>query len=162
MEQRELIKQLWAIVEPVVAHQGLELVELEFQREPRGWVLRLYIDRQDGGVTLDDCTLVSREVSDLLDAKDPIEHPYNLEVSSPGPERPLRKPEDFQRWCGRQVKVKWWGAGRKVLQGTLLGLKDEVLEIETPAGIQRIPLSEIARARLIDSWSAARSDQGCN
>jgi len=153
MEQRELIRRLWVMVEPVVAYQGLELVELEFQREPRGWVLRLYIDRQEGGVSLDDCTSVSREVSDLLDVKEPIDHPYCLEVSSPGPERPLRKPKDFQRWLGHRVKLKIWGAGRKVIQGTLLDLKGDVLEIETPAGIQRVPLSEIARARLVDSWS---------
>lgn len=143
------------MVEPVVVHQGLELVDLEFQREPRGWVLRLYIDRQEGGVSLDDCTSVSREVSDLLDAKDPIDHPYCLEVSSPGPERPLRRPEDFQRYCGRGVRVKSWGAGRKVLQGILLGLKEEVLEIDTPVGIKRIPLSEIAKARLVNSWSGS-------
>lgn len=162
MDQREFIKKLWAMVEPVVKYQGLELVEVEFQREPRGWVLRLYIDREEGGVSLEDCASVSREVSDLLDAKDPIAHPYRLEVSSPGPQRPLRKPEDFQKWCGHMVKVKSWGAGHKVIQGIVLGLKDEVLEIETSVGIQKIPLPDIARARLVDSWKAARSDKGCN
>lgn len=168
MDQRELRERLWKMVEPVVASQGLELVELEFQREPRGWVLRLYIDREEGGVSLDDCASVSREVSDLLDVKDPIAHPYRLEVSSPGPERPLRRPQDFQRWCGHKVRVKTWSTSTKTLQGILLGLKDEVLEIETSGGISRIPISEIARARLLDSWSsphipsAARSGRECN
>ncbi|MEJ5377615.1 MAG: ribosome maturation factor RimP [bacterium] len=150
MEQRQLQEKLWAMLEPIVVSHDLQLVEIEFQREPRGWVLRLYIDRKEGGVSLNDCALVSREVGDLLDAKDPIDHPYRLEVSSPGPQRPLRKPEDFQRWCGHRVKVKPWGGNRKFLQGILLGLQDGVLELQTSGEIQRIPLSEIARARLLD------------
>jgi ribosome maturation factor RimP len=154
MDQRELRTRLWEIVEPVVASRGLELVELEFQREPRGWVLRLYIDREEGGVGLDDCTAVSREVSDLLDVKDPIDHPYHLEVSSPGPDRPLRRPQDFHRWRGHRIRIRTWG-GSKTFQGLLLALSGELVEVETPAGIQRIPLSEIARARLVDSWSSA-------
>lgn len=153
------------MAEPVVASMGLELVELEFQREPRGWVLRLYIDRQEGGVSLDDCTAVSRELGDLLDAKDPIEHPYNLEVSSPGLERPLRRPKDFRRWAGSKVKITLWEGGRKGMQGTLLGLRGDDVELHTAAGVQRIPLSLIARARLVYSWDSppprARSQAGC-
>lgn len=154
MDRRELIGRLWQIVEPVVASQGLELLELEFQREPRGWVLRLYIDREEGGVSLDDCTSVSREVGDLLDVKDPIDHPYHLEVSSPGLDRPLRRPKDFERWCGHKVKITLWGGRRKGLQGILLALRGEIVELDTAAGLQQIPLSEIARARLLHSWES--------
>jgi ribosome maturation factor RimP len=152
MERGELLDRLWKLLEPVVESRGLELLEVEFQRETRGWVLRLYIDREEGGVTLDDCTAVSREVGDLLDVKDPIDHPYHLEVSSPGLDRPLRRPKDFQRWAGHRVRIMVSGPRKKTIQGVLSGLQDETVEIETALGPQRVPLKEIAKARLVYEW----------
>ena len=152
MERGELLERLWRLLEPVVESRGLELLEVEFQRETRGWVLRLYIDREDGGVTLDDCTAVSREVGDLLDVKDPIDHPYHLEVSSPGLDRPLRRPKDFQKWAGHRVRIMVSGPRKKTIQGVLSGLQDETVEIETALGPQRVPLKEIAKARLVYEW----------
>ena len=84
---------------------GLELVDVQFHREGHGWVLRLFIDRE-GGVTLDHCSKVSREISDYLDVEDVIEQPYHLEVSSPGLDRPLRDLRDFKRFCGNNARVK--------------------------------------------------------
>jgi ribosome maturation factor RimP len=152
MERGELLDRLWKLLEPVVESRGLELLEVEFQRETRGWVLRLYIDREEGGVTLDDCTAVSREVGDLLDVKDPIDHPYHLEVSSPGLDRPLRRPKDFQRWAGHRVRIMVSGPRKKTIQGVLSGLQDETVEIETALGPQRVPLKDIAKARLVYEW----------
>ena len=91
-------------LERIVAFAGMELVHFEARRESGGTVLRLYIDRE-GGVTLDDCARVSRQVSAELDADDPIPGRYTLEVSSPGLDRPLTRDRDFERFTGSQVRV---------------------------------------------------------
>lgn len=166
MATKALIQQLWEILEPAVASEGMELVEVEFQREPRGWVLRLYIDR-DGGVTLEDCTVISREVGDLLDVKDLIDHPYHLEVSSPGLERPLRRPSDFERFAGERVRIYLTApsAGKRVAKGVLLGSEGDLLRLDTDQGIMEIPLGDVAKARLIYSWlpeSSQGARRGCN
>ena len=98
-------KRVEEIAHPVLEERGLDLVEVQFRREQRGWVLRLIIDKEDG-VTLDDCTVVSRELSQLLDIEDFIDQAYNLEVSSPGLDRPLKSMADFQRFIGRRAKIK--------------------------------------------------------
>ncbi len=153
MGRVDLLPKLWEIIEPVVTAEGMELVEVEFQRETRGWVLRLYIDRPDG-VTLEDCVSVSRQVGDVLDVKDPIDHPYHLEVSSPGLDRPLRKPKDFERFSGSSVKLTLSEPvdGHRVLRGTLLGLKGEVLGLRWEDRTLEIPLGKVLKARLIYSW----------
>jgi ribosome maturation factor RimP len=150
MKSEGLIQRLWEIIEPVVVSEGMELVELEFQREPRGWVLRLFIDRE-GGVTLKDCTAISRQVSDLLDVKDPIEQSYQLEVSSPGLDRPIRKPRDFERFLGHRVRVTLSESGerRRVVQGILAGVEGEALRLDQAGGTFEIPLKDVVRARLI-------------
>jgi ribosome maturation factor RimP len=139
------------MMEPVLISEGMELVEVEFQREPRGWVLRLYIDR-DGGVTLDDCTAVSREVGDLLDVEDLIDHAYHLEVSSPGPKRPLRKAQDFERFAGHQVKVTLSEPGDqgRSVSGVILGLVGDQLRLSMDGGELEIPISAISKARLVN------------
>ena len=89
----------------VLDSMGIELVELQFRPEGHGWVLRLYIDREEG-LTIDDCAAVSREISTWLDVEELIEHAFHLEVSSPGLERPLKKVKDFERFSGRKARVK--------------------------------------------------------
>jgi ribosome maturation factor RimP len=165
MESRDTIQRLWEIVEPAVISHGAELVELEFQREPRGWVLRLYIDRE-GGVTLQDCTAVSREVNDLLDVKDPIHHPYHLEVSSPGIDRPIRKHKDFERFCGHRVKVTLSPPGdrRRAIQGVLQEVSEDTIRLHTDGGPMDVLLREICRARLIpprDDGNRKGARRGC-
>ena len=100
-----VIEQIEKVSLPVIEELGLELVDVQFRREQRGWVLRLIIDKQDG-VNLDDCAVVSREISQLLDIEDFIDQAYNLEVSSPGLNRPLKTMADFERFAGRKAKVK--------------------------------------------------------
>jgi ribosome maturation factor RimP len=153
MDNRGEIRRLWEIVEPVVVSQGMELTELEFRREPRGWVLRLYIDRA-GGVTLEHCTSVSREVGDVLDAEDPILHPYVLEVSSPGLDRPVRKPEDFQRFEGQRIKIRLAEPleGRRSVEGILRGVHQGMVRVEAGGGVLEVALSQVGKARLIHSW----------
>ena len=102
----ELItEKIRALAEGFLPSMGLELAEGQFRREGHGWVLRLFIDRE-GGVTLEDCSMVSREISAYLDVEDLIEQAYHLEVSSPGLERPLHTLRDFKRFCGKDARVK--------------------------------------------------------
>ena len=116
------------LLEPIVAREGFELVEVEWGREGPAWVLRLFVDRP-GGVNIDHCQELSRLVETVLDVEDFIEPAYNLEVSSPGLDRPLRKPADFERFAGQRVVVKTYGplptAGgpRRNWTGTLRGFR---------------------------------------
>lgn len=128
----QLVEKIEQLVQPVVDDLGFELVDLEYQREQRGWTLRFFLDKE-GGITLDDCAEASREISTLLDVEDVITTAYNLEVSSPGLERPLKKLADFDRFSGELVKIKTWqaldpdqsGKGRKTFIGTLRGVEGE-------------------------------------
>jgi ribosome maturation factor RimP len=135
--------------EPLLGDMGMELVEIQFRREGHGWVLRLFIDKEDG-ITIDDCAAVSREISAYLEVEDLIDHAYHLEVSSPGLERPLRKREDFIRFAERLVRIKLREPinGQRVLIGTLLGLEGEMVLLEMDNETVRIDMENIAKARL--------------
>ncbi len=148
-----MIQALWEIIEPVVTSEGMELVELEFQREAHGWVLRLFIDRE-GGVTVRDCAEISQQVSHLLDVKDPIDRRYHLEVSSPGLERPIRKLEDFKKFLGQKVKIALPSGGkrRKVVQGTLVDVEGDRILVDCGLEVIRVPLEGIVKARLVYPW----------
>jgi len=154
----EILAAIRTLVLPILTGLGIELVDLEFIREGRGWLLRLFIDKP-GGVNLDDCAEVSREVSALLEVEDPIESAYRLEVSSPGLDRPLKKPEDFVRFAGQLVKVKTRalldpdqrGHCRKTFVGELLGLDGTLLRlrlIDKRGGIATLQLDDIEKANL--------------
>lgn len=138
------------LLEPIVAENGLELVDLEFVKEGVNWYLRVYIDK-DGGVSIDDCELVSRALEEKLDAADPIEQAYILEVSSPGLDRPLKKETDFQKFQGEIIDVKLYKPlnGSKQYQGKLLGLENGVLSIKEENGnIVAFEYKETASVRL--------------
>jgi ribosome maturation factor RimP len=134
---------------PVLQEKDLVLVDVLYRRESSGWVLRLFIDKEDG-VTLDDCTAVSREVSHLLDIEDIIEQAFNLEVSSPGLDRPLKSVGDFQRFAGRKAKVttKEPIEGNQVFMGRINKVVDELITMEVGQQVLCIPFSEVAKARL--------------
>ena len=149
MKSEKLLQEVREVVEPILQSQGYELVDLEYQRESRGWVLRIYLDRE-GGITLDDCTGVSHEVGAVLEVKDIIPNAYILEVSSPGLTRPLKKPEDFNRFRNQLVKIKLYQPlnGRRNFKGTLLGLEGETVRVEVEGQVFDIPLPSIAKANL--------------
>jgi len=134
---------------PILEREALELVDIEFKREARGWVLRIYIDKE-GGVSLNDCTLVSQQLGDVLDVEDPIDTPYILEVSSPGLTRPLKGTKDYQRYIGRLVKIKTYKEiyGKKVFIGELSGLKEGIVNIKIDKKVYEIPYGLIASAHL--------------
>lgn len=119
-----------AFAEELLPSMGLELVEVQFRREQHGWVLRVFIDTE-GGVNLEHCRQVSRELGDYLDVEDLIEHQYHLEVSSPGLERKLYKVEDFVRFCGRKAKVKFhqMHEGQKSFEGEIAGVNGEEITL---------------------------------
>ena len=134
---------------PILGDEGLELVDVEFQREKQGWVLRVYIDKP-GGVTLDDCTDISYQLSAVLDVEDLIDTSYTLEVSSPGLTRPLKELNDYERYKGQLVKIKTYKPidGKKVFRGKLIGLENEIVKIEDEKGEREIPFEDIAKANL--------------
>jgi len=136
----------------LVAAEGMELVDLEFVHEHQGWVLRVLIDKP-GGVTIEDCTRISRAIEPALDVEDFIHHEYHLEVSSPGLNRPLTKPAHFRSAEGKRIKVKTFGPigepPRKNFTGTLKGVEDDAITVNVEgAGTARIPLRNIAKANL--------------
>ena len=145
-----VIARVEDFIVPLLADMDVELVDIEFRREGHGWVLRLFIDRS-GGVTLEDCTKVSREVSSYLEVEDPVEHAYHLEVSSPGLERPLKKERDFIRFSGRMARVKLREKrnDQRVFIGRLQGMENEEVLLEVDGRIERFLPADIARARLI-------------
>lgn len=158
MNTESLIERVQQLITPILDECGMELVDLEFKREGRDWFLRLFIDK-DGGVTLDDCADVSREVGSLLEVEDPIQSAYRLEVSSPGLDRPLKKAADYERFRGKLVKIRTYekldpdgrGHERKTFVGILLGLEDGIVSIEQndkKGGVASFALSAIAKANL--------------
>ena len=130
MSKRKIEEIATNLAEPVVKKNSFELVDVEFVKEGPNWYLRIYIDKP-GGITIDDCKVVSEEVSDLLDKEDPIPHSYFLEVSSPGLERPLKKDSDFEKFKGELVEVRLFKAinGKKIYAGELIGLIDNKIVI---------------------------------
>ncbi len=136
----------------LLADLGMELVEMQFRREGQGWVLRLFIDKE-GGVTIDDCAAVSREISAYLEVEDCIDHAYSLEVSSPGLERPLKTEHDFLRFAGRRARIKIRESGEmqstgKVLVGTLVGMEGGRIALLVEKDTIQIDKDQIIRARL--------------
>lgn len=135
---------------PIVASHSFELVDVEFLKEGASWYLRIYIDKP-GGITIDDCQVVSEDISDILDKKDPIEQSYFLEVSSPGLDRPLKKDADFERFKGELVEVKVFKPidGRKVFEGELLGLLDNKIIIKIDGNDLEFERDQVAMVRRV-------------
>jgi ribosome maturation factor RimP len=142
-------KRVGAVALPVLEEMGLELVEVQYRREQSGWVLRLIIDKQDG-ISLEDCAAVSREISQLLDIEDFVDQAYNLEVSSPGLNRPLKSMADFERFTGRKAKIKTIEpiAGEHVFIGRIKKTEGETIILEIGRKEVIMPFSQVARARL--------------
>jgi ribosome maturation factor RimP len=144
-----------ALVAPVVEASGLELVEVTFRREAGRKVLRVVVDRE-GGVDIDTISATAEQVSRRLDLEGFAPGPYALEVSSPGIERPLRRPVDFRRRVGDRVKVRTVSPieGARNHAGALVSADAEAIVIATDGGELRVPFEEIASARTVADWDA--------
>lgn len=144
---------LWELFEPVVSGMGYDLIEIEHFPNPKHGVLRLYIDKE-GGVNVDDCSSVSRQISALIDVEDPVSGQFNLEVSSPGADRPLRRLQDFQRFTGSLVKLKMVMPleGQRNFKGRLLEASEETVVIETDDEEISLPMSAVDKARIVPEY----------
>ncbi len=146
------------LAEPLVAGEELELLDVEYLREPGGWILRLTIDKLGGSspenaVGLEDCTRASRAVSTVLDVEDVVPNEYSLEVTSPGLNRPLKKTEHYQRVLGQKIKVRTFGPigdpPRKSFAGKLIEADDAVVVLDVEgAGRISIPFKDVAKAHV--------------
>ncbi|CAB1083543.1 hypothetical protein D1AOALGA4SA_11104 [Olavius algarvensis Delta 1 endosymbiont] len=150
-KEQKVIQQVWSLAEPLCSSEGLELIQVEYQRESAGRILRLYVDKPDG-IKLEDCVGVSRQMSDILDVNLADVGPYSLEVTSPGPERPLAKKEDFDRFKGNRAKLKTYLPinGRKNFTGVLLGITGDEVSLQIDEQIITIGFTDISKARLIE------------
>lgn len=146
-------EDLQVLLEPAITGLGYELVGVELLRQGRGHLLRLYIDHPEG-ISLDDCSQVSHQVSGVLDVADPFVGNYTLEVSSPGLERPLFGARDYLRFVNQRAVVQLSLAvdGRRQWTGLLRGIEQEQVVIECGGQCYRLPLSNISKAHLAPEY----------
>ena len=149
MTREEIVDRVRQLADPLLTQGGLDLVEVEFRREARGWVLRLYVDKE-GGITVDDCAEVSREMGRILDVEDFVSNSYTLEVSSPGLTRSLRNERDFMKYRNRRVKVTTREpiGNRRRWKGRIRGVEGDRIELEVDGELFQIPLSNVVKANL--------------
>lgn len=149
MASEQVVKQVRQIALPIVQEAGMELVDVEFLKEGGHWYLRVFIDKPDG-INHEDCRFVSEKIDKLLDEKVQVAHEYNLEVSSPGIERPLNKLEDYQRFIGNNAIITTFAPinGRKKFNGCLQGIRGGNVVIDIDGAELLVSLEQIASARL--------------
>ena len=149
MAYSKIEQAVFSMAEPIAKENGCYLYDVEYLKEGGFWFLRVYVDKE-GGISLDECEIVSRALSDVLDKEDPIDRNYYLEVSSPGVERKLKTPEHFQRYLGETVDVGLYKAvgGAKQLTGTLKGFDGETVTIEVAGESVEIPRKETTTVHL--------------
>ena len=147
--EKKIVKDVEKCFEEMCGHTGLELVDIEYRRESSGWVLRIYIDKE-GGVQLDDCSRTSSQLGDIIEVKDIIPGAYNLEVTSPGVNRPLKKEDDFTQVIGETIKLKTKTLlnKRKNFKGVLNEFKDGMLIIQSDGKEFNIPYNDVKKANL--------------
>lgn len=149
LSEDNIISNIKDLLEPILYENNLELFDIEFKGLGNKGILRVFIDKEQG-VTVDDCARTSRELGRLLEVHDVIPGSYTLEISSPGLTRPLKKPSDYLRYKGKNVKIKTLEKveDRKVFKGKLLDFVDEIVSIETDGANYLIPYKKIEKANL--------------
>ncbi len=156
IREQGLDARVAAIVEPVIEDLGFRLVRTKISAA-NGCTLQIMAERPDGTMTVEDCETVSRGVSPALDVDDPINRAYHLEISSPGIDRPLVRPGDFERWAGHELKIEMavMQDGRKRFRGKLLGLNGDAAVVRLPdvrgdePDTVELPLADIGEAKLV-------------
>jgi ribosome maturation factor RimP len=151
-----VIGRVWKIAEPLVTEYGMEIVDIDYRREARGNVLRFYLDRENGGVTIDELTTMSRRLGDLVEVHDVVPGRYLLEVSSPGINRRLRQPGHFRRYIGKRVRVRTVerADGRRSFVGTLCAVDDAGIVVATDQGDLFVAFENIAQANYEHDFTA--------
>jgi ribosome maturation factor RimP len=150
--KEEILEKVRQIAAPLAAQEGLELVDVEIGGGGGRQTLRLYIDKASG-VSLDDCSAVSRAVSAALDVEDPVQGAYDLEVSSPGLDRPLKTPEHFLKFAGSKVRIRTFGPvpeceSRKTFVGILKGYEDGRIVVDVDGKVFQVPHALVAKANV--------------
>jgi len=146
------VQDLTELFEPVIQSMGYELVGIEFQGSTQHGTLRVYIDHENG-IGVDDCVAISHQISAILDVEEPIQQAYDLEVSSPGINRPLFKARDYEQYLGHSAKIKMAVPlnGRRNFKGVLQGVIDSrSVQIMVDNEGYDLPISDIAKANLVD------------
>jgi len=146
------VQDLTELFEPVIRSMGYELVGIEFQGSTQHGTLRVYIDHEKG-IGVDDCVAISHQISAILDVEEPIQQAYDLEVSSPGINRPLFKAQDYEQYSGHSAKIKMAVPlnGRRNFKGVLQGVIDSrSVKIMVDNEGYDLPISDIAKANLVD------------
>lgn len=156
-----LLAEAESVSHEIAEHEGLELVDVEFRREPGGCVLRVLIDRQPDGVTIDICADISRQIGDVLEVKEILSFPYRLEVSSPGLNRPLKKARDFETRMGETVSITTIEPldGRKHFKGRLTRLESNVIGIEIDGCVFSVPLEAVKKAHVEYDFSTLKQQK---
>jgi len=143
------------MLQPLVEDLGYEFVGIEYNSNPKHSVLRIYIDAENG-VGIKDCEIVSRETAALMDVKDPIKSRYNLEVSSPGLDRPLFTLAHFTEFKGQEVKINLFAPqdGRRKFQGSILVVGENTVSVDQDGTEVALDFSNIAKARLVPDYDS--------
>ena len=138
------------LIEPTITEHNIELVDVEYIKAGKVWILRVFIDKKQG-VTVLDCQKLSREIEDLIEVHELISDPYTLEVSSPGLDRPLKKEADFLRNKDKQIQLKTYAPieGRKKFSGIVLDVNDKILFLKNKDNCIELELANIAQAKLV-------------
>ncbi len=144
MAYSKIEQKVWELAEPIAKAEGCYLYDVEYIKEGGIWFLRVYADKEDGGISLDECEGISRALSTVLDREDPIDRNYYLEVSSPGVERKLKTAAHFDRYQGAVIDVGLYRAmdGSKQWTGTLEGFDGETIKVRIGEKILEIPQRE--------------------
>lgn len=160
MNRKQVIEQVEELLRPIAARMGLETVDVQVAGEARHAVLRVLMDRQEGGITVEECARVNEALSRQLDLYDPFAHAYTLEVSSPGLDRPLRTDADFRRFAGRRAEITTFGPvdGQRRFRGMLLGVVGDAVVLQLEGRQVQLPKDQIAQARLVVEMEDLRAD----
>lgn len=154
--------RLEALLAPIVDDLGYEFVGLEYSSNPKNRLLRVYIDRPETGVDVDDCATVSRELSAIMDVEEPISGHYTLEVSSPGIERPLFTAEQFERFVGEEARVQMLVPvdGRRRFKGRIVGVDGDVIRLDVDGEEFALDVAGMDKAKLAPDLDALLADRG--
>ncbi|MBT3923764.1 MAG: ribosome maturation factor RimP [Nitrospina sp.] len=138
------------LIEPVLVAEGLELVDVEYKKEGKNWVLRIFIDKEEG-ITVEDCQNISRLTGDLIDVEETIQTPFNLEVSSPGLDRSLKREKDFLKFKGKRIRLHSISPvdNRRKFTGILSDFKDQTVFMDLDGKPFEILLSQVDKANLV-------------
>ncbi len=160
MTRQDVVAQVEELLRPIAARLGLETVDVSVSGEAHRTVLRVLMDRPEGGITVEECARVSESLSRQLDLYDIFVHRYTLEVSSPGLDRPLRSDADFRRFAGRKAEITTYGPvdGQRHFRGILLGVIGDAVILQVDDRQVRLPKAQIAQARLVVEMDDLRAD----